>query len=130
MKYAVGINMIIPLAIVRAVKNIARQMHVDSKGLEKIQVKWPNDVYLDGQKIAGILVNSSSRGKFIEMTIGIGINVDNSQPTTCLNDHFGRIFTSSHVLIEYLKAFDELYSQLIAEPNAIVKEYRDQWIHL
>lgn len=122
--------MIIPLAIVRAVKNIARQMHVDSSALDKIKVKWPNDVYLNDQKIAGILVNSSSRGKFIGMTIGIGINIDNSEPTTCLNDHFGRIFRSSHVLIEYLKTFDELYSKLMAEPNVVVQEYKDNWIHL
>ncbi|HUE74603.1 MAG TPA: biotin--[acetyl-CoA-carboxylase] ligase [Pirellulaceae bacterium] len=41
------------------------------------QVKWPNDVYAEGRKIAGILIESpaQSRGRLV---IGIGINVNNS----------------------------------------------------
>ncbi len=41
------------------------------------QVKWPNDVYAEGRKIAGILIESpaQSRGRLI---IGIGVNVNNS----------------------------------------------------
>lgn len=42
-----------------------------------LQVKWPNDVYAEGRKIAGILIESpaQSRGRLV---IGIGINVNNS----------------------------------------------------
>jgi len=41
------------------------------------QVKWPNDVYAEGRKIAGILIESpaQSRGRLV---IGIGVNVNNS----------------------------------------------------
>ncbi len=41
------------------------------------QVKWPNDVYAEGKKISGILIESpaSSRGRLV---IGIGVNVNNS----------------------------------------------------
>ena len=42
-----------------------------------VQLKWPNDVFLPGRKVAGILVETSSNapGRFV---IGIGINVNNS----------------------------------------------------
>jgi BirA family transcriptional regulator, biotin operon repressor / biotin---[acetyl-CoA-carboxylase] ligase len=41
-----------------------------------VLVKWPNDVLVDGRKLAGILVESQVKGRHIEsVIIGIGINV-------------------------------------------------------
>lgn len=40
------------------------------------QIKWPNDVLLDGRKTAGILVEAAWSGETLEaVVIGIGINV-------------------------------------------------------
>lgn len=45
------------------------------------QIKWPNDVVVDGLKIAGILCESSvAQGRFQWIIIGIGINVNNPPP--------------------------------------------------
>ncbi len=129
-KEAIGINMIIPLAISSAVKRIAVKNKVDFSALSTLKIKWPNDVYLNNQKIAGILVNSNLYGKKVIMTIGIGINVSNSKPTLCLNDHFGKKFDSCNVLIEYLNAFDELYCKLVESPDELVQEYKENWLHL
>ncbi len=42
-----------------------------------IQIKWPNDIYVEDQKIAGILINNIIQGSSIENAIvGIGINVN------------------------------------------------------
>jgi len=45
-----------------------------------VRIKWPNDLYVDGQKIAGILVESSTESVGSEAVasavIGVGINVD------------------------------------------------------
>ena len=38
------------------------------------QLKWPNDVYLHGRKLGGILVETAGR----HLILGIGINVNNS----------------------------------------------------
>jgi BirA family transcriptional regulator, biotin operon repressor / biotin---[acetyl-CoA-carboxylase] ligase len=41
------------------------------------QVKWPNDVWLGGHKLVGILVESASLGdQFEPVVIGVGINVN------------------------------------------------------
>lgn len=41
-----------------------------------VAVKWPNDVFADGRKVAGILVESQiSAAKLGSVVIGIGINV-------------------------------------------------------
>ena len=41
------------------------------------QIKWPNDIYVDGKKISGILIENSLRGGWISQSIiGIGLNVN------------------------------------------------------
>lgn len=44
-------------------------------------IKWPNDVYVGGKKICGILIENSFSGAFIRYSVvGIGVNVNNSLP--------------------------------------------------
>ena len=51
-----------------------------------IKIKWPNDVYSKNLKIGGILCHSTYRSKEFQVVIGVGLNLDNSEPTTCVND--------------------------------------------
>ncbi len=46
-----------------------------------VRVKWPNDLFLYGQKLGGILVELSSVGSRIDwLILGVGINVNNPLP--------------------------------------------------
>jgi BirA family biotin operon repressor/biotin-[acetyl-CoA-carboxylase] ligase len=43
---------------------------------EKLALKWPNDVLLSGGKVAGILLESSGQGPFVDwLSIGFGVNL-------------------------------------------------------
>lgn len=45
-------------------------------GLKEIKIKWPNDIYVDSKKIAGILIENKWSGKRCTSIIGIGLNVN------------------------------------------------------
>jgi BirA family biotin operon repressor/biotin-[acetyl-CoA-carboxylase] ligase len=45
--------------------------------LDKVSIKWPNDIYVGDKKIAGILIQNILKGSTIEKTIvGIGLNIN------------------------------------------------------
>ena len=48
---------------------LADSLHAD------VQLKWPNDLWLGGRKMAGILVETTSIGAARHVVLGVGINV-------------------------------------------------------
>lgn len=43
----------------------------------EIRLKWPNDVYIDSRKTAGILIQNTLGGNFLQSSVvGIGLNVN------------------------------------------------------
>ncbi len=64
-----------------------------------IQIKWPNDILVNGQKIAGILIESILRGNFVQSSvIGVGININQQD--------FGEMKTATSLSILLKKEFD------------------------
>ncbi|MCG8484973.1 MAG: biotin--[acetyl-CoA-carboxylase] ligase, partial [Clostridia bacterium] len=46
----------------------------------EVKIKWPNDIYVDDKKIAGILINNSINGNSMQSSIiGIGININQTK---------------------------------------------------
>ncbi len=57
--------------VCRSIKAISREMGTPLK--KRVTIKWPNDVELDGRKIAGILTETVATQGWI---VGIGLNVN------------------------------------------------------
>ena len=50
---------------------------LDALSTERVQLKWPNDVFVGDRKLAGILVEARWRGARLDwVAIGVGINVN------------------------------------------------------
>ena len=91
-----------------------------SSHLEGCKIKWPNDIYINDDKIAGILVENTLLGDLIESTIaGIGLNVNQQEFPGYISNPVsmrlaaGKEFDRQLCLIKLLSDLDSRYRQLI-----------------
>ena len=85
-------------------------------------IKWPNDVYVGGKKICGILIeNALSGNKISSSVVGVGLNVSNP-----LAEELADIATSISQEGEKTPTVDEVTEKLIEElcKERTIVEYR------
>ena len=64
-------NVIIAVAVHRAISEL---------GISELAIKWPNDIYWQDKKVAGILVENAIVGSEVKYSIaGIGLNVNQTE---------------------------------------------------
>lgn len=83
------VQYVVCIAVVEAVQHLAQQAAQGGAALEEplLRIKWPNDIYsAQGLKVGGILCHSAYKGGAFHVAMGVGLNLSNSQPTTCIND--------------------------------------------
>ncbi|WP_341676552.1 biotin--[acetyl-CoA-carboxylase] ligase [Niveibacterium sp. SC-1] len=61
-----GLSLAVGLAVAQAMETL---------GARGVQLKWPNDIWLDGRKLGGILVELQQVGTRCAAIIGIGVNL-------------------------------------------------------
>jgi len=62
-----GLSLAVGVAIVEA---------LNQSGVQGIQLKWPNDIYAQGKKLAGVLIEVEGQiGSGCQAIIGVGLNV-------------------------------------------------------
>lgn len=89
----------------------------------RLAIKWPNDVLLNGGKVAGILLESAGQGAAVTaLAVGIGVNLaaapgreavepDAVRPVSVL-DETGHVITPDDFLNLLAPAFDRWQRQL------------------
>ena len=56
---------------------VAVGSYLASKGIKNAKIKWPNDLLVDENKIAGLLIENSLKGEKISVSIvGVGLNLN------------------------------------------------------
>ena len=118
-----GLSLLIGIGLNRALKRI---------GIESCQLKWPNDVYHDSKKLAGILIEVEGQvGEQTTAIIGIGVNMqlpntltDIDQPFTdvssILNSPSERNLFSAYLI-------DELWQMLPVFQLEGLTPFMQQW---
>jgi BirA family biotin operon repressor/biotin-[acetyl-CoA-carboxylase] ligase len=100
---------------------------IRSAGLEP-RVKWPNDVEIDGRKLAGILVERVETAEGPAGVIGIGLNVAMTSdqlpiPTATSLSLEGSPATRDDVLAAVLAGLATQYELLRTDPAALREAY-------
>ena len=96
------------------------------------QIKWPNDVLVDGKKIAGILSETVMQGNaFKGLVLGIGVNINADEkelekidrPVTSLNLQTGKSIDLKEFKDMLVNDFFENYEIFLKEGFSYIKEY-------
>lgn len=108
---------------------------------EGVKIKWPNDIYVRDDKIAGILIENSIMGNSIVSTVaGIGLNVNqkrwkgNAPNPVSLANLTGKVYDMPKILHDLLRLLDERYAMVTGkEAERLSDDYhnalyrRDEW---
>ncbi len=98
---------------------------------QKIQIKWPNDLYVNQKKIGGILIENNIDYRLNSSIIGIGLNVNQIQfsqwidyKTTSLKKITNKEYELTTILQEICYRFEYYYQALKAHYwDSIDREY-------
>jgi BirA family biotin operon repressor/biotin-[acetyl-CoA-carboxylase] ligase len=127
--YLSSLIMVASLGVAHCIEKVA--------GL-KAEIKWPNDILINGKKVCGILIESEVKGKRADYAIiGIGINV-NLKPAdfpealplaTSLSHELGKDISQLDMVRCLLAEIENLYLAL-PSGEAVYQEWRDSLVTL
>lgn len=112
-EFSVAQKTLLPLLTGMAILRCGQAVLPDAE----FAIKWPNDVYLAGRKLAGVLIEVPSQSS-AHAVIGVGLNVNNSfadapqelaSTGMSIADHSG----NQHDRIEILRSFLQEFESLI-----------------
>jgi BirA family biotin operon repressor/biotin-[acetyl-CoA-carboxylase] ligase len=119
-------------SIINLGTSLAVALSIENLFQVRANLKWPNDVLINGKKTAGILLEASSKGNKIDkIVIGIGLNVNqtffqgnfNLQPTS-IKLELNHPVERENLLAEILNNFEEILEKVNNEPKWILNDWR------
>jgi BirA family biotin operon repressor/biotin-[acetyl-CoA-carboxylase] ligase len=108
-----SLTSLVGVAVCRAVEDMSEL---------RPMIKWPNDVYLDGRKLAGILTEFTCRAERLDhVVVGVGLNVNLTAaqlaklpaPAASLRTASGRTWDRALLLAAILDRADAFYRALL-----------------
>lgn len=105
-------------------ESVTECLSSDAANLDKeldVKVKWPNDIYINDSKVAGILIETELQGQYVKRAIiGVGLNVnqlrfesDAPNPVS-LRQLSGHTYERSFILSSIMGRFKQYYTQVLA----------------
>ncbi len=116
-----SITLVVALAVSKAINSFCNI---------KTSIKWPNDIYLNSKKIAGILTEAGPD----YVVVGIGVNVNTHQFKTDIHNTATSIYLETHkkyskadLLYEILLQFNSLYDLFLENKDVsfMTDEYNE-----
>ena len=104
--------LLLPLVSAIAVNRLLKNQSIKNK------IKWPNDIYVEQQKVAGILVESRISSNKSKVVIGVGL------------DNF-RNWERNQLLIDLTTVLDNILSEFVLFGFALIRrEWLDNCMHI
>ncbi len=96
------------------------------------ELKWPNDILMNGKKLGGILTEMHAEPSQVRFVIvGIGVNVNQekfpaelSSIATSLSKESGKLHSRLELLVRLLREFESDYNRFLREgPSYVVERF-------
>jgi BirA family biotin operon repressor/biotin-[acetyl-CoA-carboxylase] ligase len=112
-----GLSLVVGIATLRA---------LESEGLANGGLKWPNDIYSHGKKIAGILVEiAGDPADLCQVAIGIGVNVNMTESASSIDQEW----TSLRLQLGRFVDRSALAIQLAQQLQRYLQRFLDRGFH-
>jgi BirA family biotin operon repressor/biotin-[acetyl-CoA-carboxylase] ligase len=116
---------------------VALAVHdVVSKYTKNASIKWPNDIYVNNDKIAGILIENSIIGETLSSSVaGIGLNVNQvvfrsgAPNPVSLKQVTGTTHNLKAVKEEMMAALDRRYAMVSSGETAVLENEYQQLLY-
>lgn len=134
---AMGLSLVIGVAVADLLQQL---LNIE------LQLKWPNDLYIDGQKVGGILVELAGQSHAsCDVVIGLGLNIflaesqraQINQRVTALSEHTKQLIDRNRLipllqqhLIDEMHAFEQQGFSAYAERFNRRDCYQGQWVQI
>ena len=126
------LTLVAALAVARAISEVTKL---------NAQIKWPNDIVINGKKICGILTEMSAQFDYINhIVIGIGINVHNETfpeeishiASSLMLESNGGHFHRADIIEKTLEYFEVYYEQYLEteDLSKLVPEYNSLLVNM
>lgn len=107
-----GLSLAIGIAVVDA---------LESLGCENLKLKWPNDIYWNNRKLAGILIELSAQsGGAAHIVIGVGVNVELDER---FNSEIGQPWIDLKTILNQSNIRNKLANELLKSLFNVMKEF-------
>ncbi len=102
----------------------------------KVKIKWPNDILVNGKKLAGILTEMSMEVDAIDyVVVGLGLNVNSEKSSftdeikeiaTSIQIETGIVFSRAMIVKLFLSWFEKLYFEVQEKGfHSIIKRWKE-----
>ena len=138
------LNYVTCLGLIKGIRDV-----LGPENSKNIRIKWPNDIHVVSEasapssagsvKLGGILINSNYSSEGFRVVTGIGLNVFNHDPTTCLDQIMEQSLeggqmrlslTREKLLARILSRLEECYSVFQASGfGPLEEDYISSWMH-
>jgi len=124
-------HLMLPLAVPLAVCEAAEELRPDIE----CGVKWPNDIQIDGRKLAGVLVEARPQDSWAVIGIGLNLTISPEEFPPDLQDKAVSIFTSDKGGRGGTRQASPLFAQ-VGPPTTpltaaeVLNRHLDHWVEL
>ncbi|MCG9698505.1 bifunctional biotin--[acetyl-CoA-carboxylase] ligase/biotin operon repressor BirA [Shewanella sp. Isolate11] len=120
---AMGLSLVVACSLVTALREL---------GVDGIGVKWPNDIYLNRKKLAGILIEMSGQADSeCDLVIGIGMNLSMSAAQADKIDQPWSDLSGLEQTIDKTELMIKLQAQLVKDLSLFqtegLKVFQQRW---